>query len=122
VYAATKAAVLSFSTSLQGDLDHADRRIRVHALCPDVVATEMVTTRSTDPGAAILFAGSRQLSADDVADAAIRLLNGNALVRSVPRVSGLLVRASDLAPRLGSRMNVMARRAGERRQRRAVRA
>jgi NAD(P)-dependent dehydrogenase (short-subunit alcohol dehydrogenase family) len=121
VYAATKAAVLSYSTSLQGDLDHAHRPIRVHALCPDVVATEMVTSRSTDPDAAILFAGTRQFTADDIADAAIKLLDSNALVRSVPRIGGLLVRASDFAPRLGSRMNVMARRAGEQRQRRAAR-
>jgi NAD(P)-dependent dehydrogenase (short-subunit alcohol dehydrogenase family) len=117
VYAATKAAVLSFSMSLQGDLDHAGRPIRVHALCPDVVATAMVTTRSTDPDAAILFAGTRQFSPDDIADAAMKLLDSGALVRSVPRWGALLVRATDVAPRFGSRMNVMARRAGERRQR-----
>ena len=34
VYAATKAAVLSFSAGLQGDLDLAGIPIRVHALCP----------------------------------------------------------------------------------------
>lgn len=120
VYAATKAAVLSYTTSLQGDLDHAGLPIRVHALCPDVVATDMVTSRSTDAGAAILFAGSRQLAADDVARAAIKLLAGTALVRSFPRSTGVLTRATDLAPKLGLRMSVLARRAGERRQRQTV--
>ena len=35
VYAATKAGVLGFTTSMQGDLDVAGIPIRVHALCPD---------------------------------------------------------------------------------------
>ncbi|MBO0852262.1 MAG: SDR family oxidoreductase, partial [Nocardia sp.] len=49
LYAATKAAVLSYTTSLQGDLIHAGLPIRVRALCPDVVGTEMVTSRASDP-------------------------------------------------------------------------
>lgn len=57
LYAATKAAVLSFTTSLQGDLDHAGLPIRVRALCPDVVGTQMVSSRATDPAAALLFSG-----------------------------------------------------------------
>ena len=120
VYAATKAAVLSFTTSLQGDLDHAGRPIRVRALCPNIVATEMVTSRSADPGAAILFAGGRQLTADEVAAAGLRLLDERAVVRSYPRSSGVLTRATDLAPSVGLRLSVLARRAGERRQRRGV--
>ncbi|MDN5750579.1 MAG: SDR family NAD(P)-dependent oxidoreductase, partial [Pseudonocardia sp.] len=42
VYAATKAAVLNFSLSLQGDLDLDGVPIRVHALCPDAADTAMV--------------------------------------------------------------------------------
>jgi short-subunit dehydrogenase len=122
VYAATKAAVLSFTTSLQGDLDYAGRSIRVHALCPDVVTTEMVTSRSSDADAAILFAGTRQLSADDVAEAAIGLLDSSAVVRSIPRSNGLLARTTDVAPKVALRMNVLARRTGERRQRQAARS
>jgi short-subunit dehydrogenase len=120
VYAATKAAVLSYTTSLQGDLDHAGLPIRVHALCPDVVATDMVTSRSSDSDAAILFAGERQLTADQVAAVAVKLLGGRAVVRSVPRLSGLMTRAVDLAPGVGLRAAVLARKAGERRQQRTV--
>lgn len=117
VYAATKAAVLSYSTSLQGDLDHARLPIRVHALCPDVVATDMVTTRSNDAGAAILFAGGRHLAAEDVAEAAAKLLDSTRVVRSVPRSSGLVTRCTGLAPSVGLRFSVLARRSGEKRQR-----
>jgi NAD(P)-dependent dehydrogenase (short-subunit alcohol dehydrogenase family) len=53
VYAATKHAVVGFTTSLQADLEGAGRQIRVHALCPDAVATDMVTGRSGDPDAAM---------------------------------------------------------------------
>lgn len=49
MYAASKAAVLSFTTSLQGDLHHAGLPIRARALCPDVVSTKMVTDRVADP-------------------------------------------------------------------------
>lgn len=116
VYGATKAAVLSYTTSLQGDLDYAGLPIRVHALCPDVVTTEMVTSRAGDAGAAILFAGNRRLTADEVADAAIDLLGGTTLVRSLPRASGLVTRCTDLLPRLGLRLTLAARKTGERRQ------
>ena len=47
VYAATKAAVLSFSAGLQGDLDLAGIPIRVHVLCPDAADTAMVQTRGS---------------------------------------------------------------------------
>ena len=47
VYGATKHAVLAFSTSLQGDLDNAERPIRVHALCPDAANTGMVDENKT---------------------------------------------------------------------------
>lgn len=59
LYAATKAAVLSYTTSVQGDLRHAGLPVRVRALCPDVVGTRMVTARAADPGAALLFAGPK---------------------------------------------------------------
>ncbi|GAB7003225.1 hypothetical protein JCM18899A_06960 [Nocardioides sp. AN3] len=117
VYAASKAAVLSFTTSLQGDLDHAGLPIRAHALCPDVVATDMVGSRSSDPGAAILFAAARQLTPDQVAQAGVELLSSSSPVRSVPRINALAARATGLAPRLGLRLAAAAQSTGERRQR-----
>ena len=62
VYAATKAGVLSFSASLQGDLDLAGIPIRVHALCPDAAETAMSRGRAGEPDSAILFSAGRRCS------------------------------------------------------------
>ncbi|GAB3857692.1 SDR family oxidoreductase [Nocardioides maradonensis] len=120
VYAATKAAVLSFTTSLQGDLEHAGLPIRARALCPDVTATAMVSAVATDPGASILFAGGKQASADDVARAGLELLESRRLVGAHPRSSGALSRGVGLLPTLALRLSASARRTGERRQRAAA--
>lgn len=119
VYAATKAAVLSFTTSLQGDLDHAKVPVRARALCPDVVGTQMVTSRSKDPGAALLFAGPKPLSTDVVAQAGMRLLASRQVFRVVPRWRGALLRTADAAPAMGLKTLGVMRKLGERRQRRA---
>jgi short-subunit dehydrogenase len=117
VYAATKAAVLSFTTSLQGDLDHVGLPIRARALCPDVTATDMVHDVATDPGAALLFTGSRLVEADDVARAGLELLESRQVVRAFPRLSGALGRGMGILPSVGLRMSAAARGTGERRQR-----
>lgn len=117
LYAATKAAVLSYTTSLQGDLDHAGLPIRARALCPDVVRTTMVTDREKDAGAALLFAGPKPLDADDVAAAGLRLLQSRQIFRVVPRWRGALARSSDLAPSIGLPVLSAMRRLGDRRQR-----
>jgi NAD(P)-dependent dehydrogenase (short-subunit alcohol dehydrogenase family) len=117
VYAATKAAVLSFTTSLQGDLDHARLPIRARALCPDVTATDMVGDVAADPGAAILFAGSRQADANDVARAGLSLLESRQVMRAFPRSAGAIARGSGFLPSVGLRLSASAREAGARRQR-----
>lgn len=120
LYAATKAAVLSFTTSLQGDLGHAGLPIRVRALCPDVVSTQMVTSRATDPGAALLFSGPKPLTAEDVARAGLELLESRHIFRVVPRWRGLVVRAVDVSPSVGLKTLALMRSMGERRQRKGA--
>lgn len=120
MYAATKAAVLSFTTSLQGELVHAGLPIRVRALCPDVVGTQMVTSRATDPGAALLFSGPQPLASEEVARAGLQLLDSRQIFRVVPRWRGLLVRAVDAAPSVGLTALAVMRRMGEHRQRRGA--
>lgn len=117
LYAATKAAVLSFTTSLQGDLDHAGLPIRVRVLCPDVVNTQMVTSHATDPGAALLFSGPKPLAPEDVARAGLQLLGSRQIFRVVPRWRGLVVRTVDVTPALGIKALALTRRMGDRRQR-----
>lgn len=116
LYAATKAAVLSYTTSVQGDLRHAGLPIRVRALCPDVVNTAMVNDRAHDPGAALLFAGPKALDEDDVARAGLDLLESRSLVRTIPRWRGAMGRALDLDPAASLGAIAAVRRLGERRQ------
>lgn len=53
------ADALGFTTSLQGGLELAGSPIRVHAVCPDAVATDMVDERRHDREAAIIFSAPR---------------------------------------------------------------
>lgn len=118
VYAATKAGVLSFSTSLQGDLDLAHIPIRVHALCPDAADTKMVSDVAGEPDAAILFSGLGLLTPARVADAAVELLDGRRIVRTIPMWRSAAIRAGDLVPTVGLPVLATFRRIGERRRRR----
>lgn len=117
VYAASKAAVLSYTTSLQGELRSAGLPIRARALCPDVVNTEMVTATTHDPGAALLFSGPKPLAAEDVARAAMELMDSHQIFRVVPRWRGVIARGTDVAPAAGLRALSLMRMLGLRRQR-----
>lgn len=119
LYAATKAAVLSYTTSLQGDLNHAGLPIRARAVCPDVVGTQMVTSRAKDPGAAMLFSGPKPLDPDTIARAGMELMESRQVFRVIPRWRGALVRAIDVAPSLGLPLLSVMRVLGNRRQARA---
>ncbi len=116
LYAATKAAVLSYTTSLEGDLRHAGLPITVKALCPDVVGTHMVTSRENDPHAAMLFSGPKPLDTDTVAAAAMSLLDSRQTFRVVPRWRGVVARSADVAPSVTGGALALMRRLGERRQ------
>lgn len=116
VYAATKAGVLNFSTSLQGDLDLARVPIRVHALCPDAADTAMVRSEQASPDTAILFSQRGLLTPDGVADAAVALLDGRRVVRSLPAHRAAMARTGALVPRLGLPVLARLRAQGERRR------
>ena len=88
VYASTKHAVLGFTTSLQGDLRSAGLRIRVHAVCPDGADTPMVQERAGDRDSAIIWSGSRLLTAEEVADRPVALLDSRRIVLALPRHRG----------------------------------
>ena len=70
----------------------------------------------SDPAAALSFTGSRLLTADEVADEAIALLDSGELVRSVPRWRGLQTRLIGIAPSLGLRGGPVFARIGRRNQ------
>jgi NAD(P)-dependent dehydrogenase (short-subunit alcohol dehydrogenase family) len=119
VYGATKHAVLGFSVSLQGDLEHAGIPIRVHAVCPDAVDTGMVRERRADPESAIIFSAPKLLEASEVADRAVALLDTTKIVEVIPPSRGWLVRVMAGFPRADLKLLELFRRAGDKKRRRA---
>lgn len=96
VYAATKAAVVSLTTSVHAE---APRGVRVHAVCPDGVDTAMVDAMDPEGLAkALNHSGGGLLTAESVAAEAVGLLGSSRLVLSLPRWRGALVRATTVAP------------------------
>lgn len=116
IYAATKAAVLAYTISLEGDLRHSGLPIRARVLSPDVVGTQMVTSRSNDPGAALLFSGPKPLTEDRVARAGLALLESRHVSRAVPQWRGALARSLGIAPTAGLGLVSVMRGVGEKRQ------
>ncbi|MBD8870625.1 SDR family oxidoreductase [Nocardioides donggukensis] len=101
VYAATKAAVVSLSMSVAAE---APSGVRVHALCPDGVATRMVDEMPDESLAkALVHSGGRILTVDEVADAALALLGSSRVVRTLPGWRGALMRSTSVAPSLAAR-------------------
>lgn len=116
VYGATKHAVLGFTESLQGDLMLDDIPITMHCVCPDGADTELVRGEAHQSDSAIIWAAPRMLSAQEVADRTVALLDGKTLVAVIPRYRGWQARAAAMNPRLGLKMTGAMRRTGERKR------
>jgi NAD(P)-dependent dehydrogenase (short-subunit alcohol dehydrogenase family) len=117
VYAATKAGVLNFSTSLQGDLDLAGAQIRVHVCCPDAADTKLVRDVQGDENSSILFSGGGLLDPGAVADRAVAMLDGRRIVRAMPGHRAAMARIGAFAPTVALRLLGLLRRVGDRRRR-----
>lgn len=116
VYAATKAAVASLTTSLDAE---SPRRVRVHALCPDGVDTALVAAMAADGQArALVSSGGRLLTTDEVADAAVSLIGSRRVLRTLPAWRGAMMRLTDLAPSVMMRLEPLMRLEGARAVRR----
>lgn len=112
VYAATKAAVVSLTTSVNAETP---RNVRVHTVCPDGVATDMVAAMDPDGLAkALVHSGGRLLTAETVAAEAVALLGTSRVVRTVPGWRGGLVRGTALAPSLSMKALPVMRWMGRR--------
>jgi NAD(P)-dependent dehydrogenase (short-subunit alcohol dehydrogenase family) len=114
LYAATKHAVLGFTSSLQGDLLDAGIPVTVHALCPDAADTRLLREHDDEAAAAINWSGPRLLTPDEVAEHAVALLDSTRLVRTIPPWRGWGARALALAGRSGLRAAPLLRRQGAR--------
>ncbi len=119
VYSATKHGVLGFSGSLQGDLYDAGLPITVHTVCPDGADTQLLREHDDDPEAAISWSGPRLLTADEVGEQVVALLDTRKLVHVIPRWRGWGARLNGMLGRVGLRSAPLLRRLGERRRARA---
>lgn len=114
VYAATKHAVLGFTTSLQGDLYDAGLPITAHAVCPDGADTQLVREHDDEPEAAIIWSAGGLLTVDQVAEHVVGLLDGKRLVHVIPRWRGWVARLNAMSGRAGLKAAPLLRRAGAR--------
>ena len=93
--------------------------ITVHAVCPDAADTQMVRERVRDEDSAMIFSAPRLLSAEEVADRTVALLDSKELVAVIPRWRGWVARSGAMAGRHALRATGVLRKQGERRRARA---
>jgi len=122
VYAASKHAVLGFSISLQGDLQHAGIPIKVSSMCPDAIDTDMTRNVKHDRDAALLFSSARLLRPESVARSVVELVDHPRLVTVRPRVRGVLAQIFRPFPSTGLKVLQQFRKMGERNQRRQTKS
>ncbi len=100
VYGATKHGVLGYSLSLAAELRRAKRPVTVSALLPDAIAGEMTSAVAHDAAASLLFS-NKQLSLDEVADAAASLVARPRLVKTIPAYRAAMIHLLRPFPSLG---------------------
>jgi NAD(P)-dependent dehydrogenase (short-subunit alcohol dehydrogenase family) len=103
VYGATKQAVLGFTISLAGDLERAALPIKVSAVCPDGIDTDMVRSVRGSKEAGLVFASPKLLTVQEVAGVVLDLVDKPKLVVTIPRSRGALAHALRPFPSTGLR-------------------
>lgn len=93
IYGATKHHVLGFSISLAGDLARASIPIKVSAVCPDAIDTDMVRNIRGEKEAALAFSAPKLLTVEEVAGVVLEMVDSPKLAVSVPRARGALAHA-----------------------------
>lgn len=116
LYAATKAAALSLATSLSVELKK--ERIRVHAVCPDGVDTQMVAEMRQDGEARELVASGTFLQPQQVAHSLVGMFGTRRVYRTLPASRGVMMRVASVAPGPFMRIEPLLRRAGRRKLKR----
>ncbi len=100
VYGATKHAVLGYGLSLAAELRRAKRAITVSSLLPDAIAGEMTSAVAHDEAAGLLFS-NKQLSLDEVADAAASMIARPRLIKTIPAYRAAMIHLLRPFPSLG---------------------
>jgi NAD(P)-dependent dehydrogenase (short-subunit alcohol dehydrogenase family) len=111
VYAATKAAVLSLASSMHTELRKDG--IRMHAICPDGVDTDLVARlRPGSQASALIHSGGRLLGVDEVAEAMVAMIGSRRVYRTLPGWRGTMLQLSQMAPGPAMRLEPLMRRQG----------
>lgn len=96
VYAATKAAVVSLTMSAASEVS---KGVRVHAVCPDGVDTEMVQAmRPEGQAKALVHSSGRLLTVDEVAAEVVAMIGSRRVVRTLPGWRAPLIRIGAFLP------------------------
>jgi NAD(P)-dependent dehydrogenase (short-subunit alcohol dehydrogenase family) len=117
VYAATKAAVLSLTTSLASELRR--DKIRVHAVCPDGVDTAMVEAMDAQGDVRAALAAGVLLTPPQVALELVDMFGTGRVYKTLPAWRGAVARTASLAPRAALHVDPWVRRIGARRLKQA---
>lgn len=115
LYAASKAAVRSFSLSLANELY--DKGVFVTVICPDLVDTPMLDLQLEYPAAALTFSGSsRPLTVRDMEKAFRQAMQDKPLEIALPSSRGFLSKIASLFPRTNRWLRHSLTRKGTRQQ------
>lgn len=99
IYAATKAAVRSFSLSICHELKQ--RNVDVSVVYPDLVDTNMLTVQLDYDAAAMTFSGNKTLSTSDIVKAIFEdALKNKQLEIMIPHTRGWIAQIGNLFPRI----------------------
>ena len=112
MYAATKAAALSLATSLSVELKK--DKIRVHAICPDGVDTQMVREMEDGGQAQVLVASGTFFQPAQVARELVDMFGTRRVYRTMPAWRGVQIRITALAPGPTMRLEPVLERIGRR--------
>ena len=122
IYSATKFALRAVSIAAAVELR--SRGVYVTVICPDLVNTALFDQHLgvTDPEAvALVFSGSRALTADEVSEAIFRAMRDRPLEIDLPFSRGLLAKLSSAAPGMLLRLDGPLKRRGNKKFERARR-
>ncbi len=107
----------SFASLLRRTRNRSDGSVSVSALCPDAIAGDMTDAVAHDAAAGILFSSGKLLSQDEVADAAVELVDHPRLVRTIPAFRAALIHLLRPFPSIGLPVLEQFAKLGRRRQR-----
>lgn len=122
VYAASKHAVMGFSSSTTADLRLAGiTDIDISCICPDGIWTPMLYDKLEDPRAALSFSGVL-LQPSDVVRAVGKVLDKPRPVTAIPAWRGAISRLGAAFPRLGAAAMPLMEKQGRRAQKKLLRS